>query len=304
MSIVEPFKLDRPGGGVLRGMVDLPEAPGRCPTVVICHGFKGFMEWGFFPAVAELLSQRGFVTVRFNLAGSGMQPGDELVSDPRAFSANTYSAEVTDLLRVLEATGHEIAEDRVDRGRLGLFGHSRGGGAAILAAASQPWRDRIRTLVTWAAISHVDRYTAEEKRVWRATGELPVVNTRTGQQLALGRGLLEDVERHSAGSLDILAAAGRVAAPWLIVHGGDDESVPAGEAAELAARAAGTHELLDPRRRTHLRRQASLRGPDPPSHPGAERHADLVPSPPVKTPRDCRRRSRQRPGPGRSREVA
>jgi pimeloyl-ACP methyl ester carboxylesterase len=229
---------------VLRGVVDLPEAPGCCPTVVICHGFKGFMEWGFFPAVAELLAQRGFVTVRFNLAGSGMQPGDELVSDPRAFSANTYSAEVADLLRVLEATGHEIADDRVDRGRLGLLGHSRGGGAAILAAASQPWRDRIRALVTWAAISHVDRYTPEEKRVWRATGELPVVNTRTGQQLALGRGLLEDVERHSASSLDILAAAGRVAAPWLIVHGGDDESVPAGEAAELATRAAGTHELL------------------------------------------------------------
>jgi dienelactone hydrolase len=244
MSIVEPFKLDRPGGGVLRGVVDLPEAPGRCPTVVICHGFKGFMEWGFFPAVAELLAQRGFVTVRFNLAGSGMQPGDELVSDPRAFSANTYSAEVADLLRVLEATGNEIADDRVDRGRLGLLGHSRGGGAAILAAASQPWRDRIRALVTWAAISHVDRYTPEEKRIWRATGEMPVVNTRTGQQLALGRGLLEDVERHSAGSLDILAAAGRVAAPWLIVHGGDDESVPASEAAELAARAAGTHELL------------------------------------------------------------
>jgi len=244
MSIVEPFKLDRPGGGVLRGVVDLPEVPGRRPTVVICHGFKGFMEWGFFPAVAELLAQRGFVTVRFNLAGSGMQPGDELVSDPRAFSANTYSAEVADLLRVLAATGHEIADDRVDRGRLGLLGHSRGGGAAILAAASQPWRDRIRALVTWAAISHVDRYTPEEKRVWRATGELPVVNTRTGQQLALGRGLLEDVERHSAGSLDILAAAGRVAAPWLIVHGGDDESVPAAEAAELAARAAGTHELL------------------------------------------------------------
>ena len=244
MSIVEPFKVDRPGGGVLRGVVDLPETPGRSPTVVICHGFKGFMEWGFFPAVAELLAQRGFVTVRFNLAGSGMQPGDELVSDPRAFSANTYSAEVADLLRVLEATGHEIAEDRVDRGRLGLLGHSRGGGAAILAAASEAWRDRIRALVTWAAISHVDRYSPEEKRLWRATGELPVVNTRTGQQLALGRGLLDDVERHAAGGLDILAAAGRLAAPWLIVHGGDDESVPASEAAELAARAAGRHELL------------------------------------------------------------
>jgi uncharacterized protein len=244
MSVLEPFKLPHPGGGVLHGLVDLPETPGQRPAVVICHGFKGFMDWGFFPAVAALLAERGFVAVRFNLTGAGMKPGDELVSDPRAFRDNTYGTELADLLRVLAATGVEIAPERIDRGRLGLFGHSRGGGAAVLAAAAEPWRERIRALVTWAAISHVDRYTPEEKRIWRQTGELPVVNSRTGQRLALGLGLLEDVEHNAAGSLDVLAAAGRRAAPWLIVHGGDDESVPAAEAAELDARAAGTHELL------------------------------------------------------------
>jgi dienelactone hydrolase len=244
MSVVDPFKVNRPGGGVLRGLVDLPEAPGRCPAVVICHGFKGFMEWGFFPALAALLAQRGIVAVRFNLSGAGMQPGDERVTDPRAFRDDTYSAELADLLRVLEATGVEIAPDRIERNRIGLLGHSRGGGAAILAAAGERWRERLLALVTWAAISRVDRYTPEEKRIWSATGELPVVNSRTGQQLALGRGLLEDVERNAAGSLDILAAAGRRAAPWLIVHGAEDESVPAAEAAELEVRAGGTHELL------------------------------------------------------------
>jgi dienelactone hydrolase len=223
--------------------VDLPEAPGRHPAVVICHGFKGFMEWGFFPALAELLAQRGMVAVRFNLSGAGMQPGDERVTDPGAFRDDTYSAELADLLLVLEATGDVIAPGRVDRGRIGLFGHSRGGAAAILAAG-EGWRERVLALVTWAAISHVDRYSSEEKRRWRETGELPVVNSRTGQQLALGRGLLEDVERNAAGSLDLLAAAGRRAAPWLIVHGADDESVPAAAAAELDAHAAGTHELL------------------------------------------------------------
>jgi dienelactone hydrolase len=244
MSIIDPFTLHRPGGGALHGLIDLPEAPGCCPVVVICHGFKGFMEWGFFPALAALLAERGIVAVRFNLAGAGMRPGDERVSDPQAFRDNTYSAELNDLLRVLEAAGTELAPDRIDARRLGLFGHSRGGGAAILAAASEPWRERVRALVTWAAICRVDRYTEAEKRSWRGTGELPVVNSRTGQQLALGRVLLEDVERHAAGRLDILAAAGRLAAPWLIVHGADDESVPAGEASELAAHTAGTHELL------------------------------------------------------------
>jgi dienelactone hydrolase len=244
MSIVEPFTLHRPGGGALHGLIDLPEAPGCCPAVVICHGFKGFMEWGFFPALAALLAERGIVAVRFNLSGTGMRPGDERVSDPRAFRDNSHSAELADLLRVFEAAGAELAPDRIDARRLGLFGHSRGGAAAILAAASEPWRERVRALVTWAAICRVDRYTEADKRTWRETGELPVVNARTGQRLALGRELLEDVERHAAGALDVLAAAGRLAAPWLIVHGAEDESVPAGEASELAARATGTHELL------------------------------------------------------------
>jgi dienelactone hydrolase len=244
MSSVEPFTVTRPEGGLLHGLLDLPQAPGRRPAVVICHGFKGFMEWGFFPSLAALLAERGFVAVRFNLSGAGMRPGDALVSDPQAFKDNTYSAELTDLLRVLEAAAGDLAPDRIDHDRLALFGHSRGGGAAVLAAAHQPWRERIRALVTWAAIARVDRYSPEEKRAWREAGELPVVNSRTGQRLALGRALLEDVERHAAGDLDIGAAAGRRAAPWLIVHGEQDESVPAAEAVELEARAAGTRELL------------------------------------------------------------
>lgn len=245
----EPFTLSRPGGGTLHGLVDLPAAPGRRPAVVICHGFKGFMEWGFFPPLAHLLAERGFVAVRFNLSGAGMLPGDERVTDPAAFRANTHGAELQDLLRILEATaGGEIAAGRIDGGRLGLLGHSRGGGAAILAAARPEWRDRIRALVTWAAIARVDRYGTEDKERWRREGELEVVNSRTGQRLALGTALLDDIEAHGeshrGGSLDILTAAGRRTAPWLIVHGEEDETVPAAEARELAAAAAPPSELL------------------------------------------------------------
>ncbi len=245
MRSPEPFCLSRPGGGVLHGLLDLPEAPGRRPVVVICHGFKGFMEWAFFPPLASLLAERGFVAVRFNLSGAGMQPGDETVTDPAAFRANTHSAEVADLLRVLAAAASgEIGAGRIDGGRLGLCGHSRGGAAAILAASHPSWKQRILALVTWAAISRVDRYDAEEKRRWREVGELAVVNSRTGQRLALGSALLDDIEGHGGDSLDILAAAGRRSAPWLIVHGEADETVPAAEAAALDARAADPRQLL------------------------------------------------------------
>ncbi len=247
MTSTTPFTLSTPAGATLDGLVDLPDPqrhPGPRPAVVICHGFKGFMDWGFFPHLGTLLAERGFVAVRFNLSGSGMRPGADRVDDPEAFRADTHSREVEDLLAVLAATGTEIAAGRVDSARIGLFGHSRGGGNAVLAAAREPWRDRVRALVTWAAVADFDRYSPDQKEAWRRDGELPVVNTRTGQQLALGLGLLEDLETHRA-ELDILAAAAHRRAPWLIVHGGRDESVPASEGERLAANATAPAELLN-----------------------------------------------------------
>ncbi|HEY0510635.1 MAG TPA: prolyl oligopeptidase family serine peptidase [Thermoanaerobaculia bacterium] len=245
MSETIPFTLET-SGATLHGLVDLPEGPGERPAVVICHGFKGFMEWGFFPSLAALLAERGYVAVRFNLSGAGMRPGDDLVTDPDAFRENTYSRELAELLAVLEATGRPdgpVAPGRVDRGRIGLFGHSRGGGGALLAAASPAWRERLRALVTWAAISDVDRFSPEQKEEWRRNGELPVANSRTGQRLALGPGLLADVEERRA-ELDLQAAAGVRRAPWLIVHGDDDDSVPVAEGRRLAEWATGETELL------------------------------------------------------------
>jgi alpha-beta hydrolase superfamily lysophospholipase len=242
MSGTVPFALDT-GAAVLHGVADLPDAPGERPAVVICHGFKGFMEWGFFPCLASLLAERGFAAIRFNLSGAGMLPGDELVTDLDAFRENTYSRELADLLAVLAAVGETIAPGRVDRRRLGLLGHSRGGGAALLAASRPPWRESVRALVTWSAIADVDRFTPEQKEDWRRDGELPVVNARTGQVLSLGLGLLQDVEQRRA-ELDLLAAAAGRRAPWLIVHGGADETVPAAEGRLLASRAGGEKELL------------------------------------------------------------
>ena len=235
MSTTVPFTL-----GKIYGLIDLPDEPGERPAVVVCHGFKGFMEWGFFPYLAALLADRGFVVIRFNLSGAGMLPGDDLVTDPDAFRANTHGRELADLLAVLEATGETLAPGRVDRTRLGLFGHSRGGGNSILAAVPKPWRDPVRALVTWASVAGFDRYTPEQKEAWRRDGRIPVVNARTGQQLALGLGLLEELEARE--DLDVLAAARAVRAPWLIVHGEDDETVPVAEADRLAEASSG--ELL------------------------------------------------------------
>lgn len=244
-----PFVLSGPHGP-LHGLIDFPEEPGVRPTVVICHGFKGFMEWAFFPYLAHLLSRRGLVVVRFNLSGSGQLPGEDRVSDLEAFRANTHSRELEDLLAVIDAVGEEIAPGRADRNRISLVGHSRGGGNAILASARPELTGQVRALVTWAAVATFDRYSDDQKYFWREVGDLPVQNTRTMQELALGLGLLEDLEANSE-ALDPARAAAARTCPWLIVHGDRDLSVVFSDAEKLKAAAAEPCELLRIERGDH-----------------------------------------------------
>jgi len=227
----------------LQGVLDLPDEPGLRPTVVDCHGFKGFMEWGFHPYVADLLAARGFTVARFNFASSGMQPGDEVVTDEIAFSTTTVGQDVEEILAVLTALADgKLAQGRVDPERLSLLGHSRGGGTSVLASASSRWNGRLRALVTWAGVGTFDRVSEADKEAWRQLGALPVVNARTGQRLELDCSLLDDGEKNSQ-DYDVEAAASRRTAPWLLLHGDADETVHIAEAHTLAAAATGEVEM-------------------------------------------------------------
>lgn len=241
MSEQHTFVLQSPTGADLHGVVDFPKQGGPRPTVVVCHGFKGFLEWGFFPPLAELLRERGFTVVRFNFSGAGMRPGDELVTDLEAFRAALFSQDRDDLLRVIAALGEEIAPGRVDPGHVGVVGHSRGGGAAILAAAHDAGRDKVHALITWNAVATFDRFKPYED-AWRRDGFIPLVNGRTGQELEIGVEVLDDLQKN-ASDLDLKAAAAKVRAPWRILHGASDETVPVAEALSLDAAAQGVHEL-------------------------------------------------------------
>ncbi len=201
------------------------------PAVVLVHGFKGFKDWGFFPATAERLARAGFAAVSLDLSGSGVERGEFVLAE--AFSRNTHRAEIDDVAAVLAALG------RGDLGvappsSVGLLAHSRGG-AAALANAGHPG---VRALVTWAAIGSVLRWDAATRARWRAEGRLDVVNARTGQVLPIGLALLDEIERDHDAALGLERLAAGVTAPWLIVHGTADESVSFLDA-ELLAEASG-----------------------------------------------------------------
>lgn len=241
MIETEQFELsrDRPGGGkplVVRGEAYHPESgggeAGGSGTVVICHGFKGFAHWAFFPYLARAIAEHGMRAVTFDFSGSGIGEDRENFSTLEEFATNTFTQELTDLDQVIGESRRRGWIDRV----FGLFGHSRGGGVAILHASLD--RD-VKALVTWAAISTANRWSEDQVAEWRKRGYSDIHNARTGQNMRLGTALLDEVEALGRTKLDISAAAQRIAVPWLIVHGDADETVPVKEGELLSDIALG-----------------------------------------------------------------
>jgi uncharacterized protein len=218
-------------GGPLRVDVRTGARPGEArPAVVICHGFKGFKDWGFFPHVADRLARAGFTAVTFNFSGSGVGADGQSFSELERWTRQTVSGDLADLATVVDRVAAEGAP------WIGLLGHSRGGGTAVLHAARD---QRIKALATWAAVASYLWWSDEEVAAWRRDGRMDVVNLRTGEVLPVGLALLDDLEAGQDGPLDIVGAASQVQAPWLIVHGDADESVDPDHARRLqrAARA-------------------------------------------------------------------
>jgi pimeloyl-ACP methyl ester carboxylesterase len=223
------FDLEGAAGRTIRSEVRL--VPDARASVVLVHGFKGFSRFAFFPYLADRLAAAGISVVSFNFTGSGVGDDMETFSDPVAFEENTYTRELHDLGIVLA----EGARRGWITPRHGLFGHSRGGGIAILRAARDT---HIHALVTWAAISTVKRWPTDIADAWRERGWLDVENARTKQVFRLRTAVLDEATEHGDGMLDVTKAAETLLCPWLIVHGDADESVLIGEGESLA-RAAG-----------------------------------------------------------------
>ena len=243
-----PFEASRAEGIVLRGdiriPIDGPPSVGETPgsrAIVVCHGFKGFKDWGFFPYLADrLASSTGAVVVSFNFSGSGIGPDLENFTDLEGFARNTFTREVEDLEAVLDGLciGRLGDADLKRQTSVGLIGHSRGAAATILVGARRP---EVQAVVTWAGIGSVFRY---EDWFAESLGDgdvMEILNARTGQRLPLYRDVLDDL-RANRGALDMAAAADRLGSALLIVHGTADEAVPVAEAYSLH-RVAGRAEL-------------------------------------------------------------
>jgi pimeloyl-ACP methyl ester carboxylesterase len=114
----------------------------RVPIIIICHGFVGSRVGTnrLFVNAARLLSDQGYMVLRFDYIGCGESTGD-------------YGA--TSLEKLVEQTRYVLDYvldiDVVDPDQVIVLGHSLGAAVAILTAAKDR---RVKSLILWAPVAH------------------------------------------------------------------------------------------------------------------------------------------------------
>lgn len=201
------------------------------PVVVFVHGFKGFKDWGHFPMVGDELVKAGFAFVSFNFTHDGTtveKPAD--FADLDAFSENNYHKELFDTDAVLTAlsNGSLFPEVDVNRSKLLLLGHSRGGGVSIVKAAES---ELVSGLVTWNSIGDMKRTNADIDD-WKRDGVTYVPNARTNQQMPLKYQFVEDVYAQEE-RYNLELACAKISVPAMYIHGTNDQVVPFNYAEKL-----------------------------------------------------------------------
>lgn len=211
-------------------------AGGKRPIIIYAHGFNGFKDWGNFDLIANQFVEAGFTFIKFNFAFNGTTPATpEDFTDLPAFGENNYTKELDNLTAVIDwaaSAGNPYAAF-IDAGRIGLCGHSMGGGIVIIKASEDA---RIKALATWAAVAECKTpwgsWPAARVDEWREKGVTYIENARTKQQMPLRFQLYQDYQNNRE-RLSIEAAMKRLQIPVLIVHGTEDTSVPVGNAERL-----------------------------------------------------------------------
>ena len=205
------------------------ENVGRAPCIFLIHGFKGFKDWGFWPYVGKTLSNKGFFVCAFNFSHNGIGDNPIEFTEGEKFAKNTFSLEIAELSELIDAYLNGFW-GKIEGSKIGLIGHSRGGGIALLTAFQ---KKIVNAVAVWASVSDFDRYSMRQKEQWRKKGYFEVINSRTKQIMRLNLSLLEDLEKNRSSLLNIEKSVSNLNRALLIIHGEQDLSVPVKEGERL-----------------------------------------------------------------------
>lgn len=186
-------------------------------VVVIGHGVTGNKDRPFVVALAEGLAAAGINALRFSFAGNGDSEG--------RFTDCTITKEVGDLGVVIDALG--------DR-EVCFVGHSMGGAVGVIRASEDP---RIRQLVSLAGMVSTKKFAETEfgdvepdKGLMWDDEDCPL----SSAYMADLRGIDTVVERGS-----------KIAVPWLLIHGTEDDVVLIQDTRDILAKAGSNAEFIE-----------------------------------------------------------
>ncbi len=205
------------------------EGEKNAPIIFVCHGFKGFKDWGWFPFVSESLAKEGFNVVSFNFSLNGVEQDFQNFTNLENFKANTYTREILDLKEVVEFVTSGKLKPELKNLPYGFLGHSRGGGIVILASKIL----NPKAVVTWASIESVVRFSENDIENFETKGFTEVLNGRTNQIMPLGKNLYEDALQIQKKG-DVKGVLKNLKMPVRLIHGENDLAVKLEKGKELA----------------------------------------------------------------------
>jgi uncharacterized protein len=236
---IQSFTLPGAANEPIYGSVYLTAAQRSGRTVIFCHGFKGFKDWGGWPHLLSALAAEGHICVAINFSHSGLGDSESDFNRLDLFRADRPSYQLFDLERVVAAfCGGEltaaVSDAECKLQQICLIGHSRGGIAVMETAAKcshgSSALKQLSQIALLASVAHYPQPSAQERAQWLQTGVLEVLNSRTGQMLPLGLDMLREIESRP-NAIEI--AAQKIELPCLIIHGEKDPTVPVSAALEL-----------------------------------------------------------------------
>jgi dipeptidyl aminopeptidase/acylaminoacyl peptidase len=217
LAVMEPFSYRARDGLVIHGYVTYPPGVERAglPAVVNVHGGPWSRDlWGYDPE-AQWLANRGYACVQVNYRGStgyGKAFGN-------AGDREWGRAMHTDLL---DAVDHLVAAGHIDADRVGIYGGSYGGYAALVGAAYTP--EAFRCAVDMVGPSSLITLIESVPEYWKPM--ISLFHTKVGNP---------ETEHDFLWERSPLSRVDDIAIPLLIAQGKNDPRVTVVEAEQIVA---------------------------------------------------------------------